>query len=783
MKLKIFTFSLLAVMVAILVVATICEKTAGTPAVVGNIYGSWWFASLWAIECVTAIVYLIKRKIFRRPASALLHCSFIIILAGAFITHIFGIQGTMHLRTGETTNVYENKETGSIDMLPFKVSLKTFQLQTYPGTMSAMDYRSEVEVTDVTNHATMDISMNNIGEYGAYRFYQSGYDADQQGTYLSICHDPWGISVTYTGYALLVVSMLLFLVLPGEGFRRLLQNKDATKAATAKASAAKTSAAKATAVILLSFLSLGASAEGKVLPKDVAQQFGTIYTYYNGRICPLQTVARDFTTKLYGSPEYKGYTSEQVFTGWMLYAMSWLDEPIIKVKGKHTKELLGTDATYVSYADFFSDGRYLLEDAVADIHQGKEVADSRAITETDEKMNILRMHLNGQLAKIYPISSSQFIEDSVHHIDESLQDFTLAWFSQDENLPGAISNEQWYFIKHTLDYIYELSVMKDYKTIREIVGKIRKYQVKTVGAENLPTDTAFKSELLYNSSDYTKPLAMLLLAIGIAMFVAGLAFTLKGRKSSKWLSVLLIAVYSLSTLYLIYFISLRGIVSHHLPLANGYETMQFMSLCSLLTTLCLWKKSQLFPSFGLIMAGLTLLVSMMGQSNPQITPLMPVLSSPLLSIHVCIIMLSYTLFAFIMLNSIAGLAVDLRTKNNKPQQNLSQQSISQQNLSQQLMRSSRLMLYPAEFLLTAGIFIGAVWANVSWGRYWGWDPKEVWALITMLVYAFPLHRASLRWFERPRHFHIYMILAFLTVLITYFGVNFFLGGMHSYANS
>ncbi len=758
MKLKIFTFSLLAILIATLVVATIYEKTAGTPAVVGNIYGSWWFASLWAIECVAALVYLIKRKIFRRPASTLLHCSFIIILAGALITHIFGIQGTMHLRTGEAANVYENKETGSIDMLPFKVSLKKFQLQTYPGTMSAMDYRSEVKVTDGTDHATMNISMNNIGEYGAYRFYQSGYDVDQQGTYLSICHDPWGIGVTYTGYALLVVSMLLFLVLPGEGFRRLLRNKTIVRSAT---------------VLFFSFLSLGASAEGKVLPKDVAQQFGSIYTYYNGRICPLQTVARDFTTKLYGSPEYKGYTSEQVFTGWMLYAMSWLDEPIIKVKGGHTKQLLGTDAKYVSYADFFSNGKYLLEDAVADIHQGKEVTDSRAITETDEKMNILRMHLNGQLAKIYPISSSQFIEDSVHHIDESLKSFTLAWFSQDENLPGAISNEQWYFIKHTLDYIYELSVMKDYKTIKEIAGKIRKYQVKTVGSENLPTDFAFKSELIYNSSDYTKPLAMALLAIGIAMFIAGLTFTLKGRKSPKWLSGTLIAVCALSTLYLIYFISLRGIVSGHLPLANGYETMQFMSLCSLAITLCLWKKSQLIPSFGLIMAGLTLLVSMMGQSNPQITPLMPVLSSPLLSIHVCIIMLSYTLFAFIMLNSIAGLAVDLQKKDSE----------SRQSLSQQLMRNSHLMLYPAEFLLTVGIFIGAVWANVSWGRYWGWDPKEVWALITMLVYAFPLHRASLLWFEQPRHFHIYMILAFLTVLITYFGVNFFLGGMHSYANS
>ena len=165
--------------------------------------------------------------------------------------------------------------------------------------------------------------------------------------------------------------------------------------------------------------------------------------------------------------------------------------------------------------------------------------------------------------------------------------------------------------------------------------------------------------------------------------------------------------------------------------------------------------------FGFLLSGFALLVSYLGQMNPQITPLMPVLVSPWLSLHVSVIMMSYALFAFILLNGVWALCV--------PRE------------AERLMTYSRLMLYPALFLLTAGIFIGAVWANVSWGRYWGWDPKEVWALITMLVYALPLHAASLPWFRKPRFFHIYTIAAFLSVLITYFGVNFFLGGMHSYA--
>jgi len=200
----------------------------------------------------------------------------------------------------------------------------------------------------------------------------------------------------------------------------------------------------------------------------------------------------------------------------------------------------------------------------------------------------------------------------------------------------------------------------------------------------------------------------------------------------------------------------------------------------MLLTLCLWHRHTQIRSFGFIMAGLTMLVAMMGQSNPQITPLMPVLSSPLLSIHVCVIMMSYTLFAFITLQSIAWLI----TRKGSPQEVM-------------------LLLYPALFLLATGIFIGAIWANVSWGRYWGWDPKEVWALITLLIYSIPLHKGL--WFKRPPLtpplgrglelrvkngfkfkgeglFYLYMILAFLSVIITYFGVNFFLGGMHSYAN-
>ena len=282
----------------------------------------------------------------------------------------------------------------------------------------------------------------------------------------------------------------------------------------------------------------------------------------------------------------------------------------------------------------------------------------------------------------------------------------------------------------------------------------------------LPTDGSveplskekLQAELLYNRIPFTKILFMFNLTMGILILAASykLRATSKSYLSLAARSSLLVALTFHLTGYL-----LRWYIGGRIPLSNGYETMQFLALCIMAFALFMSRRFRPALGFGFLLSGFTLLVAYLGQMNPQITPLMPVLVSPWLSLHVSVIMMAYALFAFILLNGVWALCL--------PRE------------AERLMTCSRLLLYPAVFLLTAGIFIGAVWANVSWGRYWGWDPKEVWALITMLIYALPLHAASLPWFKRPKFFHIYLILAFLAVLITYFGVNFFLGGMHSYA--
>jgi ABC-type transport system involved in cytochrome c biogenesis permease subunit len=225
----------------------------------------------------------------------------------------------------------------------------------------------------------------------------------------------------------------------------------------------------------------------------------------------------------------------------------------------------------------------------------------------------------------------------------------------------------------------------------------------------------------------------------------------------------------LSTTFLLSAFLLRWYISQTIPLTNGYETMVFVALATLLIALFLHRRISIIAPFGLIISGFTLLVSHLAQMNPQITPLMPVLQSPLLSSHVALIMLSYSLFAFMALNGAASLVL-MR----KP---------SRYEQSQRLTIISRIMLYPATLLLAIGIFIGAVWANVSWGSYWSWDPKEVWALVTMIVYAIAFHDTSIPWLRSDRAFNTYILFASLTVLMTYFGVNYLLGGMHSYANT
>lgn len=736
--LKYFSFGSLALIVFVLMIATVLEKVYGSDIVMKHIYGSIPMVVLWGLMMLSSLVYIIKMRIYRQSITFGIHFSFALILVGALITHIAGKQGVLHLRVGDTPAKEFIQADNEPEGLPFEISLDGFELKYYMGTHAPMDYISTIKITDGNDVIKGNVSMNKIFTYKNYRFYQSGYDKDEQGTVLSVSYDPYGIALTYMGYGLLLISLVLFTFGKNSKFKALLKHP----------------LLKRTLVVALfitcCFGKINAAEVPSTLSKSVAEEFCNLYVYYNDRICPLQTLAKDFTVKLYGKSSYRGLSAEQVLTGWFFYYDEWKKEPMIKIKSEEVRRLLGIEGNFARLVDFVDVNGYKLDNAFL----GNNYIKSRQDLESaNEKFNLVSMLTTGSLLKIYPYFA--------------VEGETAVWYSLADKLPTDMPTEQWVFIRNSMNYVAEKVAMNDNDSLLQLFSKIKKYQERECD-EGIPSILKFKAEKLYNKASNNKVVAIVCMTMGFIAFILycrKLAGNKKGE--TKWVKTVFNMILILVFLYITANIILRWIVCGHVPLSNGFETMQFLAWSCCVLTLIMLRRFVMALPFGLLLCGLAMMVSVMGESNPQITQLMPVLQSPLLSIHVVFVMIAYSLLAFIMLNGIT--AVILRyTSNSKDE-------------IEYLYVVSRIMLYPAVFSMAIGIFIGAVWANVSWGRYWGWDPKEVWALVTMLIYSFLFHVVSIPKLRSVMFFHWYSIIAFLSVLITYFGVNFFLGGLHSYA--
>ena len=738
--LKYIAFSLLGVILLLLVFATVLEKMYGTSFVDRYVYDSFPFVALWIVWASVSVIYLFLCKMHKHPVILLIHLSFVFILTGAFVSWLSSEHGVLQINKGEHVSSFVD-DNGHKYSMPFLIELKDFQILYYTGTHAPMNFISEIKVFDGNKKIDGRVSMNKIFTYRGYRFYQSGYDTGGAVS-LSVAHDPYGIAITYVGYTFLLFSFVCFFFNRRSRFYSLLHNPLITRGAAI------------CFLLLYSFSFLRAEVKPKVLPQEVAARFGDIRVMYNDRICPLQTMAKDFTMKLYGSPSYKGYSSEQVLTGWMFYYSSWKDQPMIKIKSSYVRQLLGIKGKYASFDDFTDDlNGYKLKNAILESQYDKRSKDSRTIEEVDEKYNLVASLNSGKLLKIFPYP---FNND-------------LVWYSQADLLPETMSRNEWFFVKKSLSYLSETIMLKEYKRVSLILEKLGKYQEKNAKG-TLPSAQVFKAEKIYNRLHYTWWASILCISMGFMAFVY-YCYCLSNRTGvNKRVSMSAVLVLYAVFLYLTVVLVLRWFVSGHIPLSNGFETMQFMSWSVVGLSLLLHKRYSMLLPFGILLCGLTLMVSMIGESNPQITQLMPVLSSPLLSIHVAVIMLAYSLFAFVMLNGVTAIILYARNRDNLIP-------------IERLQIISRIILYPAVFCLAIGIFVGAVWANISWGRYWSWDPKETWALITFLVYSLALHPGSLPLFRKPLFFHVFTVLSFLIVLMTYFGVNFVLGGMHSYASS
>lgn len=650
-------FALYVLVIVCMAAATVVEKYSGTDFVRSNVYGAWWFSLLWAVLTAAGIIYFLRHRC-KSWSGIALHLSFVVILAGAFVTHVSSERGTVHLRQGayiSTCVMYDRHNQPHDAQMPFQMRLDRFDVQYHEGTDAAEDYVSQFTIIDHGKQYSGKVSMNRIFRYGAMRFYQSSYDNDMLGASVSFNSDPIGIPLTYTGYALLFFSLVYMLFDPHGAYRKLLRLSHLKKGLM---------------MVALLFALGSGSAQAHVLPKESADRFGRLMVLHNSRICPLQTLAVDFTKNLYGKASYNGYTPEQVLTGWMFYADDWMQEPMLRLKGAEMRDRLQLPE-YVPVSQFFNSamGGYTLGPYVQEYYGGNHDAFHSQVAAIDNKIQLIMELRNGSLLKLFPYTHKG----------------KTTWFAPTDDLPNAMDREHQQFMRSICLLLGDCALASDYTQMDAVVGKMLKYQQKNGGA-SMPSDRRVAAERIYNRIPFATILFMLCLAMGIISFLYAIIRMCRED--------------------------------------NG--------------------------------------------ANNVGTDADPVLNSPLLSVHVSIIMMGFAMLSFTFISGLTAILLRLVSRTAQPKM-------------VQLQQLSLVFLYPALAALGIGIFIGAIWANVSWGEYWGWDPKEVWALITFMIYAIPLHARSVAQLRRPTAFHLFMTLAFMTLVMTYFGVNYFLGGMHSYA--
>lgn len=639
----------------------------------------------------------VLRRLWKRPATLLIHISFVVIIVGALLTHFRSEESTLHLREGETAG---------------GVTLVEFRVETYPGTSTPMDFVSVLR----GDGRTVELRMNSTVTLGGWRLMQREFDSDGHGVVLKRSRDLEGTAVTFAGYIMLALSMLGYFVEPRSTFRTAL----------------RTLSKPASAAILL-FACAKASAATDI-PAPQREDFMRIMVMGDGRVTPLATLAVDFTTTVTGGKtSFAGMDADEVFRRFLFDFGDMKSRPMIRVKSDALRDTLGIDGRYASYDDYMraiSSGRLDIDDPATAAAYPGDIARFEAVN----------MLVSGEALRIFPVAG----DSGVH------------WYSP-LDVPADTDTGLWIFARKSLGCLNEAVATGDAAMSREVIGGIYRFQVKATGAE-MPA-WRVRLESFYARHGSGVPVMIFCLALGVGLLVCAAT----GRGAGRLARIVGTVAVAFAFALLTALISIRWALGGHVPLSNGFETMQFMAWCLLLCGVVAGFRRPGVCGVSLTTSGLCLAVAAMSGAGRPVGNLMPVLASPLLSVHVALVMSAYSLLMLLAFNGAAGLMTrDAR-------------------LSRRLLMSGRALLYPAVFLLAGGIFTGAVWADVSWGAYWSWDPKETWALITMLVYSVAMHPASLHMFARPRAFHAYTLAAFATVLLTYFGVNYWFGGMHSYA--
>jgi cytochrome c-type biogenesis protein CcsB len=665
-------------------------------------------------------------------------------------------------------------------VLPFKIQLNDFIAKKYPGTEKSYSaFESQVTVKDSLETFNAQIYMNHVLDYKGYRFFQSSFDPDEKGTVLSVNHDFWGTNITYLGYFLLYIAMMAILFTKHSRFADLKRKLEAVKAKKAVLAA----------IVFLMFSFNGWTQEhnhsGHIqkmpstkeidslinkykVSEEHAAQFGRLIIQdAGGRMKPINTFSSELLRKVSHSDKYKDMNSDQAFLSMTQFASAWIQVPIIYIKAGNDsiRKIIGVDseAKFAPFISFFdAKGNYKLTPYLeAAFKSANPNQFEKDFIETDKKVNLMEAALSGRILKIFPIPN----------------DPNSKWISYLELNESGMKGMDATYTKSILPlYFGSLSnaaTSNDYKSANELLESLNGFQ-KKFGSTVMPSEDKIDLEITYNKYDVFKNLPYWYLTAAVLMLLLTIIEIFKSRKairvSINVIHVIIGLLFVLHTLGLI----ARWVISGHAPWSNAYESIIYVAWATMFFGLAFDRKSKLTVASSAFVTAMILMAAYMNWIDPEIANLQPVLNSYWLMIHVAVIVASYGPFALGMILGFVSLLLILFTnEKNKNKMDLNIQELTYIN---------EMALTIGLIMLTIGNFLGGQWANESWGRYWGWDPKETWALISIMVYAFVIHARFVPALRGKWIFNLMSMFAFVSILFTYYGVNFHLVGLHSYAS-
>lgn len=759
---------LLLIYAAGLAMATLVEKQMGTVAARMLIYYSPLFLFLQLLLVVNFLLLLSRYHYIRRRkwTVMVLHVALIVILGGALTTHLFSREGQVHIREGESSDemVIRTTRGTRLEKLPFRLELTDFRLHRYPGSESPSSYESSLRIHVDGEVREAEIYMNNVLDLKGYRFIQASYDPDEKGTILSVNRDPVGRSITYSGYLLLLIGFVMMFLMPGSRFRKLIRSLRELRE----------SAGRATLLIMLVLLipaSFAVASTGEsqrtalqyVVPPAHAARFGALPVQFRGRIMPMNSFSSEILRKLYKETSFEGLNADQFLLGLLSMPQQWMELPLIALPGGGISRRYQLPEEHAPYNAFFDrEGNYRLLPELQEIYHrpaAERSAADKELIKLDERINIFYQLLHHTMPALFPRA-----EDPDHTWVAPGDDLSL-FAGEDSLFVTKVFNRYLTAVRHSLQN-------GNWQEPDRLLQELAAWQKKNDAVSLIRTEK-IDAEIRYNRMHIFSHARVGYFILGGLLLILAFMRLLRERKWLRYacnvLSIAIIAIF----LFHLYGIGLRWYIAGYAPWSNSYETMVYIGWVTVLVGLIFGRRNSLTLALATLFGGVILFVSGLNWMDPQINTLVPVLKSPWLMFHVAVIVAAYGFFGISFLLGVTNLLLmSFRHASDRLALRIRELGII-----------NNISLLAGLALMTIGTFLGAVWANESWGRYWGWDPKETWALITVVIYSVVTHLHLVKRWYSEWLFNLLSVLAFASVLMTFFGVNYFLSGMHSYGQT